>query len=498
MFKKMIQKIYKAFLIGLVAIRYFFMSIFNDDTSSSESTKNRPFRKNKVKNIDNNIDLIYIEVKKIEKDIVKIENNLSMDKKEKKSEIIKLNDRLDILDAKRKNIVPKNNIMRATNEETIKTINKNKKELKEYAYLNKIDIKPKKSKNKKKSDIKEISVEDVVNLSENNNIEKEIYSLYVVIANTTLKEAKHILKEIEEDTKKKRKLDTNIYKILDTKERIKKLKNNYYEFKHNRYIYELENDFDLKELDDFEILISSSNLDNYIKKCNVMLHKIDEYKKYDSNLSKVETIEEKPEKSDKVIEEEKPKKEVKSKLSIELEEAYNNVYKDIKKYEVLIDNLEKSIVDMPPFERKKKRFNFFGTILSNTLKLTLNILPFRFIKDRKVNVLTKGFLINNGIRTMRKTLSKDVVCDYVIINKYIKNEIELATNYERICRDSLYQVSVLKEEFVMHYGYLKNDEIMKVYSKLDELEEYITDELEKLTEINNNIGKVKKLTRKNK
>ncbi len=497
MFKKIIQKMYKAFLIGLVAIRYFFMSLFNDDTSSGESTKNRPFRKNKVKNIDNNIDLIYCEVKKIEKEIVKIENNLSMDKKEKKNEIIKLNDKLDLLDTKRKNFVPKNNLMRATNEETIKVINKNKKELKEYAYLNKIDIKPKKDNKRKKSDIKEISVDEIVNLSENKNIEKEIYSLYVVIANTTLKEAKHILKEVEEDTKKNRKLDTNVYKILDLKEKIKKLRNNYYEFKHNRYIYELENDFDLKELDDFEILVSSTNLDNYIKKCNVMLHKIDEYKKYDKNISKEVKEAEKAE-TKVEAKEDKPKKEIKSKLSIELEEAYNIIYKDIKKQEALIDNLEKSIINMPPFERKKRRFNFFGTILSNTLKLTLNIFPFRFIKNKKVDDLTRGFMINNNIRTMRKTLSKDVVCDYVMINKYIKNELELTSNYERICRDSLYQVSVLKEEFIMHYGYLNNDEMKKMYNKLDELEEYITEEIEKLNNINNTLGKVKKLTRKNK
>ena len=153
---------------------------------------------------------------------------------------------------------------------------------------------------------------------------------------------------------------------------------------------------------------------------------------------------------------------------------------------------------MPPFERKKRRFNFFGVILFNTLKLTLNIFPFRFIKNKKVDDLTRGFMINNNIRTMRKTLSKDVVCDYVMINKYIKNELELTSTYERICRDSLYQVSVLKEEFIMHYGYLNNDEMKKMYNKLDELEEYITDEIEKLNNINNTLGKVKKLTRKNK
>ena len=495
MFKKIVSKLYKTFLISLVGIRYFFMSLFTDDTDDAPEKK-RPFIKKKIENKDNNIDYIYYEVKKITKEIINLENNLSMDKKEVKKELIKLNDRLIELDTKRKNIVPKNNIMKATNFEASKVINKNKKEIKEYAYHNKIDIKPKEEKPKAKktnNQVKEISMSEVVNLADNKDNLKAIYSLYVVAANNTLKEAKNLLKEVEEDTKKNRYFDNNKYKILDLKEKIKKLKNNYYEFKHNRYIYELENDFDLKELDEYEILINSNNIDLYLKKCNAMLYKIEEYKKHDDiKEEKSDTKEEVKEEKKK----EEPKKEVRSKLSIELEEAYNVIYRDIKRQEALIDKLEISINNLPPFERKKKRLGFFGSMLSNTLKFTMTFLPFRFIRNRKVNMLLRGFMINNNIRTMRKTLSKDVICDYVVINRYLKTEEDLTQNYERICRDSLYQVSVLKEEFIMHYGYLRNDEVMKMYNKLDELEEYITSEIERLNEITESIGKVKKMTRR--
>lgn len=506
MFKKLIQKIYKTFLISLVLIRYFIMSLFNDDSEGNPPEKKRPFiNKVKLDTVDNNIDYVYFKTKEITKEIKKLENDLVMNKQEKKNELIKLTEKLDNLDLKRKNIVPKNDLMKATKLETLKVIVKNKNEIKEYAYQNKIDMKPEEkvevtinNKTKKvKSDTKKKKNINIINVEKDKvegNKEKAMYSLYVVVANKTLKEAKSLLKEVEEDTKKNRYFDNNKYKILDLKEKIKNIKSNYYEFKHNRFIYELENDFDLKELDEYEVLINSNNIDLYLKKCNAMLFKIEEYKKHDETISK--TKEEKKSTEEKKTENEKPKKDVKSRLSIELEEAYNIIYKDVKKQELLINKLESSISNMPVFERKKKRLGFFSNMLTNTLKFTMTLFPFRFIRNRKVNMLTRGFMINNNIRTMRKTLSKDIICDYVIINKYLKTEEDLTLNYERIMRDSLYQVSVLKDEFIMHYGYLANDEMMRLYNKLDELEEYITNELERLNEISENIGKVKKIVRK--
>ena len=497
MFKKIISKLYKTFLISLVAIRYFFTLIITDDSSDAPEKK-RPFiKKKRVDNIDNNIDLIYYEAKKVTKEITDLKNNLSMDKKEVKKELVKLSERLVELDTKRKNIVPKNNLMKATNYEASKVINKNEKEIKEYAYQNKINLKEdkvKKDKKKKEEKVKEIAISDVFDLDKNKDREKAIYSLYVVVANQTLKEAKNLLKEVEEDSKKNRRFDNNKYKVLELKEKIKKIKNNYYEFKHNRFIYELENDFDLKELDEYEVLINSNNIDLYLKKCNTVIYKIEEYKKHSDVVTKEEKTETKEVKEVK----EEPKKEVRSKLSIELEEAYNIILKDVKRQSDLINKLELSLNNLPPFERKKKRLNFFSGMLNSALKLTLSIFPFKFIRNRRINMLISGFMLNNNIRTMRKTLSKDIVCDYVTLNKYLKTEEDLTHNYERIMRDSLYQVSVLKEEFIMHYGYLKNDEIIKMYNKLDELEEYITGEIEKLNEISNNISKVKKITRRNR
>ena len=55
MFKKIASKLYKTFLISLVGIRYFFMSLFTDDTDDAPEKK-RPFIKKKIENKDNNID----------------------------------------------------------------------------------------------------------------------------------------------------------------------------------------------------------------------------------------------------------------------------------------------------------------------------------------------------------------------------------------------------------------------------------------------------------
>ena len=128
------------------------------------------------------------------------------------------------------------------------------------------------------------------------------------------------------------------------------------------------------------------------------------------------------------------------------------------------------------------------------MRMGFNILPIRFIRNRKLALLVSGFMFNNSIRTMRKSLAPEVSVEFIMLNRHLKTEMDIASSYERVCNDSLYQVSVLKDEFLKHYGYLNNAEVKRIYMKLESLEVTISNELDRINEsklyINN---KVKKL-----
>ncbi|MBR1376579.1 MAG: hypothetical protein IJ565_02075 [Bacilli bacterium] len=491
--KKILQKILKFFLIIIVTIKNLILTIFSKssyeenifDESSSESGATKT-RKVYIGSVDDGNVILTLNV--ISKQINKLQTELTLTKEEKKEIIIKLQDRLNIIETKNDNIKPTNKITEIQKEQIDNKIKKNKTILNEYAHNNKISLPIQKENTKNTKKIKE-------EVKEKNDREK--YIQYIKDSNNILKEAKTSLKEIEEEIKENKRLDNNIYRIEDIKEKIKRIRENYYEFKHNRYIYEIENDSDLKDLDTFEIIKNSTNIDNYLKKCNILLERIEEYKKHsdivnikkENKQKKEEIKKQKVEAKEEKIEE----KEKKPKLLQEIEQASNIISKHITRQQKMLDELEENISKKPSFERRKVRLNFFDNILNNTLRIGLTFLPFKMIRNRKLGLLITGFLLNNNIRTMRKVLAKDVMCDYVTLARYIKTETEITNSYERICNDSLYQISMLKDEFIRHYGYAKDSEISKIYMKLENLEGSIINEIDRINEAKIQIEKVKKI-----
>ena len=169
------------------------------------------------------------------------------------------------------------------------------------------------------------------------------------------------------------------------------------------------------------------------------------------------------------------------------------LFRSVERQNSMIARLEKAILATPAHERKRVRLNVFDNVLNGALKIGMSLIPFKFIRNRKLGLLVSGFMLNNSIRSMRKILSKDAMCDYVYLSRHIKTELEIASSYERICNDSLYQISSLKDEFVKHYGYITDPEISKVYIKLENLEANITNELDRINESKIKLDKVKKL-----
>ncbi len=490
MLKKIFLKIFKFFLIIFVSIKEYVASLFRknevSDDDTSDGVKARPFIFTPIEDEED----IYYNTLKVDKEIKKIINELKNTKEEKQDKIYNLNSRLEELDAINEKIVPKNKVDSVKQEKIRNIIKQDKKIIKEYAHDNKIKIEPvKEVKSKKRTKV--VSIEPI----ESSKDDKVKLIDYIEYTNELLKKTKQVFKDVEEDIRCNRRYDENGFKIKELKEKIKEIKDKYYEFKHNRYIYEFENDTKWRDYDEFEIIISDKEIDNYLKKCNLMLEKLTEYKKHSEIVTKKEEVKEakKEQKQKELLKKEEEKEEKKPRLLLELEEAASIITKDVERQNSMISRLEKEIMIKPAHERKRVRLGIFDNMLTGALKIGFSLLPFKFIRNRKLGLLVSGFMLNNSIRSMRKVLSKDVMCDYVYLSRHIKTELEIASSYERICNDSLYQISSLKDEFIKHYGYITDPEISKVYIKLENLEASITNELEKINDSKIKLDKVKKL-----
>lgn len=482
--KKIFNKLYKFILILILFIKNFFVNITDND--SSEGTE---FKRDYILNL---VDFknIYKEVNNLVKDVNKA-NNIVKSKDQKQAyEIIK--EKYGKIEEVLKDIELKSTFDEVKLEDAIKKLEYTKDVLDKHEISNK---KYEKTVEEAKDEmtVKEITKEDIINLTSEKT--RDLYAMYVYEANTSFKAYEKELKYIEDEIKKNQRLDENKYKLETLKEKIKIIKDNYYEFKHNRFIYELENDFNLKEIDKYGILTDSKSIEEMLKKCNALIIKIDETKKID------EVKKEKPKEEKKVEKEtKKEKKEEKPKdkndLSANILEAASIIESDIERQSKLIEKFEQTILTSPTFEIRGRRLGFFDNLINNAIRFSLNFLQVRKFKSKKLNSLVSGYMLNNSIRTMRKVVSNNSICNYIALSRNIRTELDISASYERIMNDSLYQVSILRDEFLSHYGYLETAEIKKIYAKLDTLEENITKELDRIKDAKSYLNKVKKMTKK--
>ena len=485
----MFKKMYKYFLLLILLIR----SLFTSDDDGANVLKEKHDMSKKNENI-----ILYKESKKISKRVVELTNSL-IDKEQKNKLIDNLSDELKTLEEKVIETKPISKVDLVAYDKTLEKIHDDKTTLKFYSYVTKEEVSEPVIEEEKIIS-REIDMEDVLNLAKMENKTKEVYSIYVTLANSIIKDTTKIFKDIEEDIRCNRNHENNKYKIEIINEKIRKIKENYYEFKHNRYIYEIENDFELKQIDKAGILKDDDKIDELLSKTSELLNKIEQAKLKNSEVAKKDSKESKKDKEVKkenIKKEEKQEKQEKTpKLLQDIIEAANIIEKNIEYQAKLIERLEDEIITAPTFEVKSRRVNFFENILNNTLKFTTSINIFRMYRNRKLSNLINGFILNNNIRTMRKSLTNSSICNYITLSKQLKKETDLLLSYERICNDSMYQVSILKEEFLNRYGYLNNIEVKKLYLKLESLEEYIGRELDRINESKVYLkGKVKKISK---
>ena len=310
------------------------------------------------------------------------------------------------------------------------------------------------------------------------------YKEYVKYVNELLKDGSKLLKEISEEISPD--IDNEIYKykVEDLKKKIIEIRKQYYDFSKSEYIYILEKDFEMTELDEYEIIKKPDKIDFYLNKCNSVLQTIEYMKEHKEEITEVKSKQKKEEKK----EEKKEKKEEIPKILQEIEQANQLVIRDIKAQQKEISKFYSKLKNLNPPEIKVKKFGFFSNFLNNTLRLGI----FGIFRTRHLSRLTHGFILNNRVRLMRKIINPNVDIDCITFNHRIKNEIDIINNYQTICNDSLYQISSLKEEYARFFGYnIDNPEIKEVFTKLVDLEDQITREQQNLVnakiKINNKI-----------
>lgn len=417
------------------------------------------------------------EVEEEIKDLIEKKKDLSL--KEQKKAINKINNKLIILkevEDKRKISNPKDKV---EHKDNIKRIDKQIEVIEQLKENNEVEIK---------------NIQDQENIKNDQELTK--YKTYVEDANKVLKDGKKLIKEIEEElTKHNDSLDNCKYKIEELKGKISSIRKQYYEFKHSDYIFIIEEDFFLNQLDEYNIIKNSKQIDNYLLKCNKILESI-EVQRY-KRLHEKEQIKEKKEekKVKKPILEEQPKTEI-PKIIVEIEQASNVIKKDIKEQNKEVKKINEKLDIIPIHERKKKKLGFFDNFLTNTFKLGLSLLPLKMFKNKALGMLVSGTILNNRIRSMRKILNKDVECEYVQLNRRIKNQIDIINGYDTICNDSLYQISALKDEFIRTYGYdIENEEVKKSFTKLVDLEERVINQQKNLQNTRIKLNKKVKVKR---
>jgi len=501
MLKTILLKIWKFILILITSIVNLFKRAKETDIDDETSDDSTDIVLTRIY-IDDDINEIYGDIRKEE-----IENHNLLEQTVEISE--KLNELVDnhVTDVKKDDIVDITKKIVAINK-----INEEIKIVKPTSRNKKIDELLKKDKEVLEKYIEKENIiiektneiiEEVKEVEEKKeepeeviNPKYEYYVDYIKDTNRLLKKSKDILKEVNDDTRHNKNLDINIYKLEELKELIKEVRKKYYDFKHNRYIYEIENDFNLKQIDEYEIIINSNNIDMYIKKCNLAIEKIKQYKEHQYNKtnitnSQTKIIKDETKELKKEIEKEKKNKKDNDIDGIDI--AIAAIEKDIERQKKVVTELEESLNGLPAFEIKSRRLNIFDNLLNNVIKLSMSLMPFKIIKNRKIGMLVTGHMINNNIRTMRNVISNDAHIDYLTLFMQTKKNLDISLQYERIFNDSLYQVSKLKEEYMKHYGYVKNADTIKIFNKLNQLEIVISEELDRIHNVERNISKVKKI-----
>ena len=279
---------------------------------------------------------------------------------------------------------------------------------------------------------------------------------------------------------------TNKEELFDLKKEVEKLEE---KLKKN----ELKEE-DLKKLDQFlllynteEIRMLKSKIEDKIKKVTTeelneklakeakatavvseMLKKEQEEKKEQNKENKKET-----EKAEEKKEHEEKKHILESSLALDLKMTTTIISKQIMSMENRVNQARKLVNNKPLF------FVKIRSMVSNTLRLCASISPLFFFKNKIVGTFTSAILLDNSIRSLRRSVSdnkKNV--SYIRTNGLellLKEHKEIEQRTKEVFDDSLEQLTFFKTDFIYKYGRHINGnvELQNMMNEICDIEEYI-------------------------
>lgn len=464
-------------------------------------------RKTKIQIIDKDINKLVNTLydktpEEVKTEIVVIENKIVTVKKEVKGSLKEdkvIAKEIKALDKRQKTLDSIKKVYEIDKKEEKKNKEDKKDNPLEYLIpsskkIDVIDIKveDKKEEIEEKKEIKEDKKEDKkveVNKEENKDVKENktprmllAYKEYVKYTNKVLKEGDKLLKDINNSND----YQLSKIKVEELKKKIIEIRKLYYDFKHSEYIFVLEQDFELKEIDKYEVLKNSEKIDYYLNKCNSVLQTMEymnSHKEVMGNINIKKEVKKEEVKNSKREEKKEIKNEIKkdenAKIIQEIEEANRMIIKEVKVQQAELNKFLAKLETLPVPVRKTKRLGFFTSYLMATLRSGFGV--FNIFRNRHLSALTHGYILNNRIRIMRRIINPNVDVECITFNRRIKNEIDIINNYQTICNDSLYQISSLKEEFLRYFGYkIDNPELKEAFTKLVELEDQITEQQQNL------------------
>ena len=275
--------------------------------------------------------------------------------------------------------------------------------------------------------------------------------------------------------------------IIDIEQKISIVKeyNHYYDLENNlKYlraqITKLTNKYDeLKinfninlniDFDKYKLVKSKEKLENMLEKIDNDLFLI-ECKKKEMITKKI-----KKEEKEEIKKQEKQKQTTKKIKEVDefiqaKEHVLNNIINQNKYLNSYLKQLAKST------NKKKTLFSSLTNFSKTVLNFTISLLPISIFKNKLLGTLVSAIMINNSIKTMRKMVNPKLQINYETFLESYTNNKNIISNTYYFCNNSLYELSLLKDELLLLGA---NKDAKELLTQITTIENNIFKQMEEL------------------
>lgn len=316
---------------------------------------------------------------------------------------------------------------------------------------------------------------------------------------TPVLEIKVINKELKDYDKKLKELDNKIketyeysylyeleFSLKQLKLKFNDLLNKYNNLKELPGFSNLENIFNVENIDIYDLRKDSKKIEMQIIKCDAYLANIEDKKKSILDKNKENKINNNQASDEKKTEnntkEEKEKKEVDDKI-LEIKLANRIILDRLANEKRNIEKFKRNLGKVSVKKRKRSIFYYTKNMLSSIFNFGLSLFPISLFKNKFIGGLTSGIMMNNSLRSVKKVLMPEVDTIYILYSDFEKdlndtNDYLNGINY--VCNDSLNQINAIRNIIYAQYSNeLEYSDLLSDYLKdLDGIESQILSQQE--------------------